>query len=157
MSTALETTEKPVESTAVIVPTDVSAAALEMAVGMGDFSRLQPADRLRYIAGICQLLRLNALTLPFRIMKLDGRDVLYATADCGAQLRTRDKISVKLTSRSYEHGCVVVTAHGSTPDGRQDESTGAVALTYPDKIVTWENNQKRYAPHPKAGQPLEGL
>jgi hypothetical protein len=157
MSTDLQTTEKTIESAAVIVPTDVSAAALEMAVGMGDFSRLQPNDRLRYIAGICQSLKLNPLTLPFRIMKLDGRDVLYATADCGAQLRARDKISIKLTSRSYEHGCVVITAHGSTPDGRQDEATGAVALTYPDKTVTWENGQKRYATHPKAGQPLEGL
>lgn len=142
---------------ATIVPADVSAAALEMAVGMGDFSRLQPSDRLRYIAAVCHSLKLNPLTLPFRIMKLDGRDVLYATADCGSQLRSRDKISIELTSRSFDHGCVVITARATTPDGRKDEATGAVALTYPEKTTVWEGNQKRYIPHPKAGQPLEGL
>jgi hypothetical protein len=139
------------------IPSDVSMRSLEMAIGQGDFSSLSPADRLRYLNATCLAVKLNPLTLPLRIMKLDGRDVIYATAECAAQLSHRDKVSIKKLSEKYERGCYSVTVQATTPDGRTYEDVGIVPMIYPDRTVEWRNGQKTYIAHPKAGKEFEGV
>lgn len=150
---ALEKTQN-----AAVVATDVSAAAVEAAVGMGDFSRLSPADRVRYLAATCQSLGLNPLTLPIQIMKIDGKEVMYARAECAAQLRARDKVSIKIIERTLdrEHGCFVVVAVAQTPDGRQYEASGLVSVFAPEKLKEWRNGQSVYVANPNAGKEMTG-
>lgn len=151
--TAIQTTDENQS----LVPVDVSAAALEAAVGMGDFSRLAPEQRLKYLGALCRSVGLNPLTLPIQIMKIDGKEVLYARAECAAQLRKRDSVSIIIVERWSDHGCYFVRVKGSTPDGRVDEATGAVALVYPEKVREWRNGQSTWVNHPQAGKELGGI
>lgn len=153
---ALQTTEENDHSQN-IVPIDVSADALVSAVGMGDVSRLNPEQRLKYIGAICRSVGLNGLTMPIRIIQLDGRDQLYATAECGAQLREKHNVTTKLVEKKEEHGCYIVTARASKPTAegvREDEATGAVEVLYPDRI--YDKYSKAWKEHPKAGEHLAG-
>jgi hypothetical protein len=152
-----ETAIKTMEETQSLVPVDVSAAALEAAVGMGDFSRLAPEQRLKYLGALCRSVGLNPLTLPIQIIKIDGKEVLYARAECAAQLRKRDSVSIIIVERWSDHGCYFVRVKGSTPDGRVDEATGAVALVYPEKVREWRNGQSTWVNHPQAGKELGGI
>jgi hypothetical protein len=113
--------------------------AVEAVVYAGDLSKLAPADRVKYYAAVCASLGLNPLTKPFGYlqMKAPGRGgtqlVLYAFKSCTDQLRARDRISVKVTDRMLlkEAGVYRVVAQARTPDGREDEDVGVVALEKP--------------------------
>ena len=110
-----------------IVPHNPSAVAMEMAIGMGDFSRLTAPDRLQYIGKLCQYVGLNPLTKPIGIITIGGKVVLYANKSCAEQLRGLHHISIKITERVLQDGCYVVRVVGRLPDGREDESVGAVS------------------------------
>ncbi len=106
----------------------LSGETLEKVLIQGDLSKLSSEERLSYYRRVCESLGLNPLTKPFAYIQLSGKLTLYATRDCADQLRKRDKISIKITERKREGDVYVVTAQASTPDGRTDESTGAVWL-----------------------------
>ena len=150
-------TELQKTNTQLAIPTDLSFRAMEMGMGMGDFSGFSPEDKLKYLAATCQSMGLNPLTLPIRIIKMDGRDVMYATAECAAQLRNIHNVSLQIIDRQASNGCYIVTVKATLPNGRSDESTGAVSLVYPDKISEWSGGQRLFKTHPKAGQPLTGI
>ncbi len=109
-----------------VIPTEVSAAALELAVGKGDFSRLSPKDRMEYIGAICKWAGLNPLTKPIDIIDIKGKTVLYANKSCAEQLRGLHQISVKILERTFENGVYIVRASARRPNGQEDESIGAV-------------------------------
>jgi hypothetical protein len=71
---------------------------------------------------------LNPLTKPFEFLRLSGKEVLYALRNCTDQLRHRYAISVEITAREIVDDTYVVTARASFPDGRHDESIGAVPI-----------------------------
>jgi len=102
--------------------------ALEKVLVQGDLSKLSPEQRLTYYQRVCESLNLNPLTQPFEYINLNGKLRLYAKRDCTDQLRRRDKINIQIVSREVIDGVYVVTARASTPDGRVDESVGAVAV-----------------------------
>jgi len=81
---------------------------------------------------VCESLGLNPLTRPFEYLELDGRLILYARKDATDQLRRSHGISVEIVSREMSGGLYVVTARASFPDGRRDESIGAVATVRED-------------------------
>lgn len=105
------------------------AKNLEKVLLGGDLSVLQPADKISYYKSVCDSVGLNPLTKPFEYMKLNGKEVLYATRACTEQLRFIHKISVEIKSREKIDTLYVVTATARNPEGRVDESTGAVDLT----------------------------
>jgi hypothetical protein len=121
-ATALVTMNQPVSK-----PT-ISAAALERVLIGGDLSRLSPEERVSYYRTVCSNLNLDPLMKPFEYLNLNGRLVLYALRACTDQLRFRDRISIQIMAREVIDDIYVVTAQASTPDGRRDESTGAVSL-----------------------------
>lgn len=102
--------------------------AFEMALIEGDLSRLSAAERTAYYGKVCESLGLNPLTKPFEYIKLNGRLVLYARRDCTDQLRRLHTVSVKIVAREKLEDVYVVTAQATTPDGRSDESIGAVTV-----------------------------
>lgn len=102
--------------------------AVEKALMCGDLSQLSPDQRLSYYRQVCDSVGINPLTKPFEYMVLNGKMVLYATKACTEQLRKINKVSLRITAREKIGDVYVVTAQAKLPDGREDESTGALAL-----------------------------
>lgn len=111
-----------------IMTADQQAALIEQVVVHGDLEKLSPAQRVQYYRAVCQSLGLNPLTKPFDYLRLNGKLVLYANRTCTDQLRATQRISISIVSREVIDDVYVVTARGTTPDGRTDEATGAVAI-----------------------------
>jgi hypothetical protein len=103
---------------------------LERVVVHGDLAQLTPAERVMYYRQVCESLGLNPLTRPFEYIVLNGRLTLYARKDAADQLRRIHGISVRIVAREMIEslGLYVVTARATTPDGREDESIGAVSV-----------------------------
>lgn len=128
METAIARADAPLTNPGEIAAAALAPDAREKVFVNGDLSKLSPADRLAYYGAYCQALGLNPLTRPFQYLTLSGKMVLYATRDCADQLRKIHGVSVRITAREIVDGLYVVTARASTPDGREDEASGAVAL-----------------------------
>jgi hypothetical protein len=103
---------------------------IEQVLLAGDLSKLTPDQRLSYYNRVCESLGLNPLTQPFAYLKLGGREILYAKKDATEQLRMIHHISIDPAgfTREVIEGVYIVTAPASTPSGRTDVSTGAVAI-----------------------------
>lgn len=95
----------------------------------GDLSILQPQQKVEYYAKVCESVGLNPLTKPLEYIRLNGKEVLYATKGATEQLRNIHGISLKIVSREKIEDVYVVTAEASGKDGRCDSATGAVAIT----------------------------
>jgi hypothetical protein len=106
------------------------AEVLERVIVQGDLAQLTPAERVTYYRRVCESLGLNPLTRPFDYIVLNGRLTLYARKDAADQLRRIHGISVRIVAREMIDtlGLYVVTARATTPDGREDESIGAVPV-----------------------------
>src|SRR5687767_11804558 len=104
----------------------LDAATIEQVVVGGDLARLTPAQRVSYYQSVCQSLGLNPLTRPFEYIRLNDKLTLYAKREATDQLRKLHRISVEILSREQQGDLFVVTARATAPDGRTDESTGAV-------------------------------
>lgn len=104
-------------------------AMIESVVIQGDLSKLPAPARAAYYSKVCESIGVNPLTRPFAYIKLkDGTERLYALRDCADQLRSKHRVTVSIVSRDTSDDVYVVTARAMMPDGRADESTGAVAI-----------------------------
>lgn len=106
----------------------LSPDAVEKVLIQGDLSRLTSQDRVSYYGKLCQSLGLNPLTRPFEYLTFQGKLQLYALKSCTEQLRHMYNISVRILGREVTEGCFIVTAQASMPNGRQDESIGALSI-----------------------------
>lgn len=113
---------------AALMTADQQAAIVEQVVMQGDLAKLTPAQRVQYYRAVCQSVGVNPLTKPFDYLNLNGKLVLYATRTCTDQIRANTKQSVQIAAREVFEDVYVVTARGTMPDGRTDESTGAVNI-----------------------------
>ena len=136
--------------------TTTPADVIESVVITGDLAALAPDQRVAYYNRVCQSLGLNPLTKPFDYIKLNGKLTLYAKRDAIDQLRRQYGVSVAIVNRERADGIFSVTAHATLPDGRTDESIGAVPIVYPETVQEWQNSQRINRPHPKAGQQFTG-
>lgn len=107
---------------------DMTAATVEAVLLGGDLSKLNSEQRLSYYQAVTKSLGLNPLTKPFDFITLNGKLTLYAKRDCTDQLRALRGISITISDRSTVADVYVVTARANTPEGRTDESTGAVSI-----------------------------
>lgn len=105
-----------------------SDGTLEKLILKGDLSSLNPAEKIQYYNGFCQRLGLDPFTQPFKILKLNGKEVLYCDRSGTQQLSKLHSVSHEIKAREVLNDCYVVTAQASTPDGRHTESIGAVAI-----------------------------
>ncbi len=110
------------------VTAQTEAQMLEAVLLGGDLSRISAAQRLSYYRQVCESMGLNALTQPFAYIQLNGKLVLYAGRNCTDQLRSTRNITLSITARERHDDLYVVTARAQMPDGRADESIGAVPL-----------------------------
>lgn len=102
--------------------------ALEETLLKGDLSSLDPEQRVKYYLKVCQSIGLNPMTRPLEYMTFQGKLVLYARKDCAEQLRKLHNVSLKIVGKEKIEDVLIVTSLATMPDGRSDESTGAVFL-----------------------------
>jgi hypothetical protein len=121
----------PPELPAVVLTPSTPAVlpkVLEQVLIGGDLSGLTSQQRADYYGAVCRALGLNPLTKPFEYLTLNGKLRLYALRDCADQLRRLHGISIYITNRERLQDLYIVTARAKDRTGREDESTGAVAL-----------------------------
>jgi hypothetical protein len=125
----MDTTNPDLPAVVPASPTpQVPHEVLEQVLIGGDLSGLTEAQRLAYYRAVCQSLGLNPLSKPFEYLWLNGKLRLYALRDCADQLRRLHGISIYITNRERLGDLYIVTARAKDHTGREDESTGAVAL-----------------------------
>jgi len=107
----------------------IESAAIEQVLAYGDLTKLSSSQRTAYYTRVCESLGLNPLTRPFEFINLSGKLVFYARRDCTDQLRNINNVTVRIVSREkLGEDMYVVTAQATLPNGRADESTGAVPI-----------------------------
>lgn len=107
-------------------PMALQGKALEEFVVRGNLSALSPTDKAAHYIQLCHSLGLNPATKPFEYLTLQGREILYARRECTEQLRKIHNVSLTIADRAHAGDVYIVTARATLPDGRSDESTGAV-------------------------------
>lgn len=116
---------------AVVRPQQIASIEPEIIANLvttGDLSRLNPQQRIQYYNYRCQQAGLDPAAQPFSILRLNGREVLYANASCTQQLCGIHKLSVEITSKDKLDDLYVVCARVKSPDGRASDNMGAVPV-----------------------------
>lgn len=129
---------------------------IESVLVSGDLSKLSQEQRTNYYMKVCDSVGLNPLTKPFEYIVLNDKLTLYARKDATDQLRQLHNISVQIVSREKIEGVYVVTARASTPEGRQDESIGAVSVERENGEWKVANSGKKYLAKDGTVSPLRG-
>lgn len=104
------------------------AAVIEQVLATGDLEKLSAAQRVAHYLTVCESLGLNHLTQPFQYIRLNGKLTFYATRGATDQLRGKSGVSVVVTDRQRIDDLYVVSARATLPNGRTDESIGAVSI-----------------------------
>ena len=105
--------------------------------------------RAAYYTAVCESIGLNPLTRPLEYLELNGRLTLYAKRDATDQLRRKHQVSIEILDRTTQDDVYIVRARATMPDGRRDESLGAVSLagltgeTLANALMTAETKAKR--------------
>ena len=124
-------------------------AAVRSAVATGDLAGLDDDARAAYYVAVCESVGLNPLTRPLEYLELNGRLTLYAKRDATDQLRRKYDVSIEIVDRTTQGEVYIVRARATLPDGRTDESLGAVSLaglegeTLANALMTAETKAKR--------------
>jgi hypothetical protein len=105
-----------------------NSAVIKSLVLSGDLSKMNDEQKVQYYKQFCDSLGLNPLTQPFRILKLSGKEMLYATKDAAEQLRKVHGISIIEMVGEEIKDCYRVTAKAKDRDGKTDVITGVVYI-----------------------------
>jgi len=127
------------------------ARAIESFVTRGDWSQLAPQDRARAYVQVCAQHGLNALSQPFAFLRLNGKEVLYATRGATDQLAAKHGIT-----REIIDGPKIVdiagtkvalcTARATLPTGRSETGTATLPVADPVNLyMKLETKAKRRA------------
>lgn len=103
-------------------------AILNSIITTGDLSKLTSDQKVAHYRNFCERLGLDPLSQPFKLLRLNGREILYCDRTGAQQLNKLHGVSHEIRAREIVNGCYVVTAQASTPDGRHTESIGAVPI-----------------------------
>jgi hypothetical protein len=101
---------------------------IESVILKGDLSVLTQKQKLEYYSKVCESVGLNPLTKPLEYIRLNQKEVLYATKGATEQLRNIHGISIKIVDKQKIDEVYIVTAEATGKDGRCDSATGAVPI-----------------------------
>lgn len=93
----------------------------------GDISSLNSTQRVQYYTSMCQNLGIDPLTQPFSIIKLQGKETLYANKNCTQQLSKVYKIGLEILRTERIEDVYVVTVR-ATDGVRHTDEIGAVTV-----------------------------
>lgn len=94
----------------------------------GDTSVLPDEMKLQYYRARCEAAGLDARTAPFQFIRLQGKEVLYATKGATDQLAAAHKIRVEVISQVTESDVRIVMVRAEAADGRKTDEMGAVPV-----------------------------
>lgn len=94
----------------------------------GDISQLKPTEKVQYYNSICQRVGIDPMLQPFQLLKLQGKEVMYATKGATEQLRMIHGISVTAMTTQHIGDCYIVQVTVQNAKGRVDLGTGAVHI-----------------------------
>lgn len=114
--------------TTVVKAPELSQDTMSTLVLNGDLSKLNPSQKVAYYRAFCGRVGLDPATQPFKLLRLQGKEILYCDRGGTAQLNKKHEVSHKITERRKEDDLYIVTAQAATKDGRCTESIGAVAI-----------------------------
>lgn len=108
--------------------TAVGSDTIMRLVAGGDTAGLNPEQKLSYYKARCEAAGVDARTAPFQFIKLQGREVLYATKGATDQLASNHGIRVEIQSQATENGVRTVVVRAIAKDGRQTDDIGVVPV-----------------------------
>lgn len=138
---------------ALATPADakLDAAVAESLVVHGDYSRLNPGQRVELYLRTCKEHGLNPQAQPFTFLRLNGKEVMYANKGCTDQLArihnvTREIIDGPKVIDLAGTKLVFCAAKATLPNGRSETSTATVPLVDPPNVLMKaESKAKRRA------------
>ena len=116
-------------ATGTVVPKEeLDPKVIESIVINGDLSKLQPPQKVAYYNYRCQNAGLDPAAKPFDLLKLNGKEVLYANASATQQLCAIHRLSTQITHRERVDDIYLVSCRVTGADGRVSENQGAVSI-----------------------------
>lgn len=136
-----------------IATTSLAPDIIEKLVVKGDLSGLNQSEKVNYYNMICNRVGVDPAMQPFKLLKLQGKEVLYLDRSGAQQLNQLHSVSHSITSREHipDAGVYQVTSRATLPNGRHTESIGAVNIQglkgeqYANAIMKAETKAKRRA------------
>lgn len=117
------------EAVAAVLPRDVLDPAIQESIVLrGDLSGLSEQQKKNYYLFRCRQVGLDPAAKPFDLLKLNGKEILYANASASQQLCSIHKLSTQITHRERIDDIYVVSVRVTGCDGRVSENQGAVAI-----------------------------
>jgi len=108
--------------------TQIDAETLSKLVLNGDLASMTQDQKTAYYVYRCKAAGLDPATKPFDLLTLNGKQVLYATKECSAQISQRDKLSVTVVTDGAVADIYRVVARATSPDGRCTDDMGCVNI-----------------------------
>jgi len=124
----MENAVAAINGSAVVKVAALSDETMHALVIHGDLSKLSAPQKVEYYRAFCARVGLDPATQPFKLLKLNGKEILYCDRGGTAQLNKKHEVSHKITERRREDDLYIVSAQASTKDGRCTESIGAVSV-----------------------------
>lgn len=88
------------EAVGAVVPKDVLDPAIQESIVLrGDLSGLNEQQKKNYYLFRCRQVGLDPAAKPFDLLKLNGKEILYANAGATQQLCAIHKLSTQITHR----------------------------------------------------------
>jgi len=97
-------------------------------VAGGDCAALTAEQKVMYYRARCEAAGLDYRAQPFQFIKLQGKEVLYATKAATDQLASKHGVVVEIASQVTESGIRTVTVRARAKDGRQTDEIGCVSV-----------------------------
>ena len=97
-------------------------------VTTGDLSRLTAAEKVAYYNYRCAQAGLDPAAKPFDLLRLNGKEILYANATCTQQLCANRKLSATIVKSEKLDDIYVVYSRVTDAEGRSTDNMGAVPL-----------------------------
>ena len=106
----------------------LSAEVISNLVIKGDLSGLNSVQKVEYYNSLCERIGLDPATQPFKILKLNGKEVMYADKGAAQQLSKVYHISHEVISKEKVDDIYIVTCRATMKDGRFTDEAGAVTI-----------------------------
>ncbi len=100
----------------------------ESIVLRGDLSGLNEGQKKEYYLFRCKQVGLDPAAKPFDLLKLNGKEILYANAGATQQLCAIHQLSTQITHRERIDDIYVVSVRVTAANGRVSENQGAVSV-----------------------------
>ncbi len=135
-----ETTRAPAERADYAVDDRTGAKVIDSIVLRGDLSGLGPAERTRFYIQMCEGLGLNPHAQPFAFLRLNGKEVLYATRGATDQLAAMHRVTRRIIDGPKVIDIagtklVYAVCEASLPNGRVETATATLPVIDPVNML----------------------